>query len=326
MATRGLLLAWVVIAAACSSPRGAGGAGGTADGRTSAAGDAAMASGTKDATMSTIERLQAWAGPDLGVTPWHTVEVTGVELFHVANTLVHRGVAVVGAGADPRVGPDGFRAVQERGVTDATQLAHLAMLFFADARAPITELAAVASQPPEVRAMVRTPVIDGRTLELWAWDEYAEGVVRYRLDLDTLAIAQEHGAQLAAGKQDPVDVARARLGGASDMAYRGAIDMLVAACADPRAAVLLNEVIAGHHHAEARGWAAFQAATCNNADTVAALIKALETDKVATVRKHAADTLGKLGATAARKALDAAQSDPDADVAGAARRALKKLP
>jgi hypothetical protein len=39
-----------------------------------------------------------------------------------------------------------------------------------------------------------------------------------------------------------------------------------------------------------------------------------------------ADALGKLGAKEARAALEKAQHDPDADVAGVAGRALKELP
>ena len=49
-------------------------------------------------------------------------------------------------------------------------------------------------------------------------------------------------------------------------------------------------------------------------------------DTDAKVRKHAADALGKLGAKEARAALEKAQRDPDPDVAGAAGRAVKKLP
>ncbi|HWN68696.1 MAG TPA: HEAT repeat domain-containing protein, partial [Haliangium sp.] len=146
------------------------------------------------------------------------------------------------------------------------------------------------------------------------------------VDLTTQTMSSVAGGQLAAAGKDPIDLAKQQLAGPSDTLYPGAIDALVAACADPRAAAAINEVIRSHPNAGARGWAAFQAATCKDGQTVAALIHALEKDSAAGVRKNAADTLGKLAAREARAALERAQNDPDVSVRGAVGRALKKLP
>jgi len=277
-------------------------------------------------TSTTIERLQAWVGPNLGVNPWHDVKVPGVELFFAANTVEHRGIAVIAGAPDPLTGKAALRAVQGRGVADPAQLASLALLFLARGEKPILDPAKVTADLPDVRKLVHPPAIQQNVLEIWTLDERGELLIRHRVDLATLELSSQAGQVLATAQRDPIDVALQQLAGPSTSLYDGAIDALVAACKDPRAAAALNDVIAKHKHPQARGWAAFQSPNCHDARTAAVLIAALEKDTDAKVRKHAADALGKLGAKEARAALEKAQRDPDPDVAGAAGRAVKKLP
>ena len=277
-------------------------------------------------TSTTIDRLKAWVGPDLGVNPWHDVKVPGVELFYAANTIQFRGIAVVAGAPDPLTGKEALRAVRDRGVSDPAQLASLALLFLARGEHPILDPAKVTADLPAARKLVHPPRIQGNVLEAWSLDERGELLVRHRIDLATLERTSQAGQAIATAQRDPVDVALEQLAGPGPSFYDGAIDALVAACKDPRAAPALNDVIAKHKHPAARAWAAFQSPNCRDARTVAVLIAALEKDADAKVRKHAADALGKLAAKEARAALEKAQRDPDLDVAGAAGRALKKLP
>lgn len=277
-------------------------------------------------TTTTIERLQAWVGPNLGVNPWHDVKVPGVELFYAANTVEHRGIAVVDGAPDPLTGKDAFRAVRDRGGADPVKLASLALLFLARGEKPILDPATVTADLPDVRKLVRPPAIQHNALEVWTLDGRGSLLIRHRVDLATLEHSSQAGQALTTAQRDPIDVALQQLAGPSTSLYDGAIDALVAACKDPRAATALNDVIAKHKHPAARAWAAFQSPGCRDARTVAVLIAALEKDADAKVRKHAADALGKLGAKEARAALEKAQRDPDPDVAGTAGRALKKLP
>jgi hypothetical protein len=278
---------------------------------------------------TTIERLQAWAGPDFGINPWHDVKVADVELYYAANTVQYRGIAVVvGASAPPfapLTGADGFRACVGHGVSDPAQLASLALHFFAAGGKPVVDGTAAKQETPAVQHLVREPSVDHGILEFWGLDQRGELLVRYHLDLTTLRFESQAGQVITAAKKNPIDVAVEQLAGTSSLMYQGAIDMLVAACKDPRAAKVLDDVIAKHKNAEARAWAAFQGATCHSPNTVAVLIAALQKDPEAPVRKQAADALGKLGAKEAKAALEHAQKDPDLDVAGAAGRALKKL-
>ena len=275
---------------------------------------------------TTIERLSAWAGPDFGVNPWHLVKVQGVEFYYLANTVQYRGVAVVPGQEEPLTGAGGFRAMRERGVSDPWELAALALHFLGKGGTPLRNAEEAKNQPADVMARFHAPRVQGNTLEFWGWDQRASSLVRFQVDLATQTMSSVAGGQLAAADKDPIDLAKQRLAGTSDTVFPGAIDMLVAACADPRAPAALNDVIRSHPNAGAREWAAFQAAKCKDGQTVAALIHALEKDTAAGVRKNAADTLGKLAAGEARAALERAQNDPDVSVRGAVGRALKKLP
>lgn len=317
------------IALAGCSGRGAGNAKLDGSGR---AADAAVprkdasAMTTPDSATSTLERLQAWVGPNLGINPWADVQVPNVELFYAANSVEYRGIAVVEGAPDPLTGKPALRAVRERGVTDAVQLGQVALLLLARGEKPILDPRTATTDLPEVRKLVRAPAIDGNTLVLWSTDPHGELLIRHQLDLTTLELTSQPGQALVTAQRDPIDVALQQLAGSSTTLYNGAIDALVAACKNPRAAKALGEVVAKHPHPQARGWAAFQTATCHDDRTVGVLIAALGKDADATVRKHAADALGKLGAKEARPALEKAQSDSDLDVKGAAGRALKKLP
>lgn len=274
---------------------------------------------------STVERLQAWVGPNYGINPWHDVKVPGVELYNAANTVEYRGIAVIAGQADPLTGKDALHAMRSRGVSDPAQLAALALHFLARGEKPILDPAAVKADLPEVRKLVRPPQLQGSLLEVWSLDGRGELLVRHQVDLGTYQLTSQAGQALLTAQKDPIDVALQQLAGPSISLYDGAIDAIVAACKNPRAAPALNDVIAKHKHPKARGWAAFQSVNCKDGKTVGVLIAALEKDTDATVRKHAADSLGKLGAKEAKAALEKAQKDPDADVAGAAGRAVKKL-
>lgn len=313
-----------LLLAACSSKAPPGGRAGDGSSPATGHGSSKLAS---ENTMSTIETLARSAGPDVGVNPWLHVAVPGVELFTMGNTLVYRGVAVIDGNAGaPLEGKAAFRAVVSRGVTDPSDLASLALLFFGRGSLPIRHPDEVRGQPSEIVTRIAPPAIEGNTLVFWGFDETAEDVIRYRLDLASLVLEQQRGADLLSAGVDPVSRAQADLASGSASGYDTAINALVAACGDPRAASTLNVTIARHPYAKARAWAAFQAALCHDEQTVASLIAALEGDADATVRKNAADTLGKLGATAARGALEKAAADPDASVRGAAGRALAKIP
>jgi hypothetical protein len=279
--------------------------------------------------MTTLERLQAWAGPGFGINPWHDVKVPDVELYYAANTVEFRGVAVVVGSKPPPFAPltgaEGFRACVAHGISDPAQLASLALLFFAAGGKPVVVGTAAKHDTPAVQRLVHAPAVDHGTLEFWGLDQRGELLIRHRLDLAALHLESQAGQALVTASRNPIDVAVEQLAGASSSLYMGAIDALVAACKDPRAATALDNVIARHRDSEARRWAAFQAHACHGANTVSVLIAALEKDADAPVRKAAADSLGKLAAKPARAALERAQHDPDPDVAGAAGRALKKL-
>lgn len=271
-------------------------------------------------------RVTALAGKELGVNPWHLVKVPGVELFYLANPIVYRGVAVIEGSPDVLEGAAAFAAMRKRGVSDAWQLSALALHFLAKGGTPLRDAAEAKGQPAAVVAKVTAPRLTGKTLEFWALDGRAEQLLRYQVDVDAATIAMQPGAQLANAGADGIAQAQKALAGAADTMYAGAIDALVAACADPRAPAALNDVIRKHGHASAREWAAFQAARCHDGETPAALLFALEKDAAPMVRKHAADSLGKLGVAKARPALERAKADPDPNVSGAAGRALAKLP
>jgi hypothetical protein len=276
--------------------------------------------------VSTMDRLAAWAGPDLGVNPWHLVKVPGVELFYLANTVVYRGVAVIEGSRDPIEGAVALAQVRQRGVSDPWDLAALALHFLAKGGSPLRNASEAKDQPAGIAAKVAAPQLQGNVLEFWGRDQRGDSLLRHRVDLEAGTITSQSGAQLAAAGLDLVAEAQKLLAGTSVTRYPGAIDALVASCADPRAPAALNDVIRKHGNASAREWAAFQAAACHNDDTIAALVHALEKDSAASVRKNAADALGKLAASKARAALERAKRDPDVSVQGAADRALQKLP
>lgn len=251
--------------------------------------------------------------------------VSGVELYYASNAVEYRGVAVVAGTPDPLTGAAGFRACRDHGVTNPTQLAGLALHFFGGGGKIVVDGATANQEKPEVQKLVHAPAIDKGVLEFWGLDKRGELLIRYRLDMAALRLDSQAGQALVTSQRNPIDVAVEHLAGPSSLMYQEAIDALVSACKDPRAAKALNDVTAKHKNNEARRWAAFQSASCHDANTVAVLIKALEKDPDAPVRKAAADSLGKLVAKEARRALEHAQKDPDPDVAGAAGRALKKL-
>jgi HEAT repeats len=227
--------------------------------------------------------------------------------------------------ADPLENAAAFAAVRKRGISDPWQLAALALHFLNKGGAPLRDANEATDQPAAIVAQVTAPRVQGKTLELWARDQRGDNVVRYQVDLEAATLSAQTGAQLAAVGQDVVAQALQLLAGSSDTMYPGAIDALVAACSQPRARTALHDVIRNHGNTSAREWAAFQAASCHDDETVAILIQALDKDRAAGVRKNAADALGKLAASKARTALERAQKDPDMSVRGAAERAIAKL-
>ena len=239
---------------------------------------------------------------------------------------VCRGVAVIDGNAGaPLEGPAAFRAVVARGVTDPAELASLTLLFLGRGGKPIRAASEAPDLPAEIVARIAPPTVEGDALVFWSFNETAEDVIRHRLDLASLALTRQHGAELQAAGADAISRAQADLASGSASGHDTAINALVAACGDPRAAQVLNRTIVQHPQGKARAWAAFQAAKCHDAQTAASLIAALAGDAEAAVRKNAADSLGKLGAAEARSALEKAAADPDAGVRGAAGRALAKL-
>lgn len=282
------------------------------------------------ANASSVEdRLAKWAGPDLGVNPYHLVQVPGMQLFYLANTVVYRGVAVLDGAADPLTGAAALAAARGKGITDPWQLGALALHFLVKGGAPLRDGNEAQGQPPAIASKVTAPRLAGDTLELWARDERGDSLLRYQFDLAAGTFTVQSGAQLAAAGADPVEQAQKALAMPSDTMYPGAIDALVALCADPKhqpkARAALVEALRKHPSTAAREHAAFAAAGCKHETIITALIAALEGDKQASVRKHAADSLGKLGATAAKAALERAAKDADPNVSGAAGRALKKV-
>lgn len=284
---------------------------------------------TTPATASVEDRLAKWGGPDLGVNPYHLVQVPGVQLFYLANTVVYRGVAVLDGQADPLTGAAALAAVRQKGVSDAWQLGALALHFLVKGGAPLRDGKEATGLPPAIAAKVTAPRQTGDTLELWARDERGDSLLRYQFDLAAGTFTVQSGAQLAAAGADPVEQAQKALALPSDTMYPGAIDALVAACGDAKhaskARAALVEALRKHPSAAAREHAAFAAAGCKHDTIIAALIAALDGDSQPSVRKHAADSLGKLGASAAKAALERAAKDADPNVSGAAGRALKKV-
>jgi len=150
-------------------------------------------------------------------------------------------------------------------------------------------------------------------------------LIRARLALDSLQLDEATAHELVDGAADPTETARELLASTSTTAHDDAIRRLVAACEHPAAATLLAETAQSHAVASARAAAAKAARDCHGDETVAALVAALS-DAEAAVRMNAADSLGYLGASEARSALEQVyQNDTDADARGGARRALKKI-
>jgi len=106
--------------------------------------------------------------------------------------------------------------------------------------------------------------------------------------------------------------------------YPGAIDTLVAACAEPKPRQVLLSLLSRHPRDRTRMAIANELRRCGAA-AVDPLINQMEHDPSAMVRTEAASALGRTGDPRARAALAKAARSDDANLAWAAKNALGKL-
>ena len=142
------------------------------------------------------------------------------------------------------------------------------------------------------------------------------------MDLATGALRHE---PLPRPRADAIQHAIAALAGPSARTHAAAARALAAVCDDPIAQAALLANLANHPRVRTRAAVAGVIGRCGAAALVP-LISAMERDASGLVRSEAALALGRLGESRARPALARAAKSEDANLAWAAKAALKKLP
>ena len=276
--------------------------------------------------MTSEEAVRAWAKGD-DVTRYSGPAIEGVDLFFVSRSDSEgaTGRGVVHVDGKILTGQDAMRAALERGPKDPVILAAYASYLLAQGADPLLDGASV-SAPPAWKAMIKPPSLSGSTLEYWTY----QGVIgppqllRTQVDLGTLAVTGATAERLAAGSQDAVETARAKLDRSAYDQKQGAIE-LGKLCTDPRVPPILSAALANHKVPDTRKEIAKAMAGCKDPASVKALVAALR-DSHGPVRKWAAESLGAIGDASAKAPLQqalAAERDPDAQVS--MQRAVAKL-
>ena len=282
--------------------------------------------------MSTSEdAVRAWAKGG-AVTRWKGPAIQGLDLFFVTHsdgeTASGRGVVV----SDGKIvtGQDAMRAVLAHGSKDPMVLAAYASYLLQQGADPLSDGSSVEA-PPAWKALIEPTTLADNTLEYWTYQGQLSGgpqagpkLLRTQVDLTTLAVTAAPAERLAAGAQDPVETARAKLDRSPYDQKAGAAE-LGKLCSDPRVPPILASALATHKVPDTRVALAKAMAGCKDAASVKALIAALR-DAHVPVRKWAAESLSAIGDKGAKAPLEqalAGERDPDAQVS--MQRAVAKL-
>jgi hypothetical protein len=321
-------IAVCVLAASCGSPKeqGGGGSAGSAPTQTvPSPGSAAPAGPTRPPPppkpATTLEQVQQ-ASPAGARVAAAALPVPGVELFTVGDAKASDGGNLVGV-----VGGVGGKLLEGNELTRAV----------IEAKPPARTLAevalAVAQQDAEIvdkptnaeqrKARVRAPRAAAGSLVFWVWTRGTPRLFeKATLDLTSGALAltvppSSHAAAVIS--------AIAALTDPSVTIDPRALQLLATSCSEPRVQAALLRVMGTHPSAQTRAAIIDSAPRCG-APAVGPLVDALEHDRSAMVRPHAATALGRIGDSRARPALAKAARGEDANVAWAASNALKKIP
>jgi len=176
--------------------------------------------------------------------------------------------------------------------------------------------------PEQRKAKVRPPRLAGNTLVFWVWTTGLPRMLeKATLDRSTgaldLAVPPAlRGAAIASAIAALVDV-----NVAIDVR---ALQMLAAACSQPRVQAALMRALGSHPREATRAAIADVAHKCGDA-AIGPLSDLMEHDSSRMVRPHAASALGRIGDGRARPSLAKAARSEDANLSWAANNALKKL-
>jgi hypothetical protein len=269
-----------------------------------------------------VEQVQQAAPAGARVTP-AGLTVPGVELFAVSEGKASddgsKLVGVVGGlGGKVLDGTDLVRAV----IAAKPRVTVLAQVALRAAQQD-AEVLGEATTAEQRKAKVRAPRVADSSLAFWVWTSGSPRMLeKATLDLASGALAlsvppSSHGTAVtsAINALTSLDVA----------IDPRALQLLAASCAEPRVRTALLRVMSTHPRAETRAAIIDSIHKCG-APAVGPLVDALEHDKSAMVRPHAAAALGRIGDGRARPALAKAARGEDANVAWAANNALKKIP
>ena len=276
------------------------------------------------------ERVRRAAGAGWLVIPQPQVPVPNIELFWLetkgpAGKVSGKGIAVQDGKLPWLEGAPAMAAVAAA-TKDPAALARAAIILLLG-RGKLLEKPddSPGPLPPAHRAVITPPALTATTLELWYFAG-RPGTLKVQIDLATWQVRKTSLQAVVQAGQDPIELAKSQLADPGLAVNQAAIDRLVAACADPRAAAVLADALASNPRAPTRARAAAALARCKSAGSVPALSAALRKDADTAVRKAAVEALGTLADPAARPALEAAvKSDSDADVRSYAQWALGKL-
>ena len=312
--------------AACDSPKAHPAQTGGGSAGSAGSGSQAAATAVKPKPASVLEQVQQWAPADTQVAPAE-LKVPGLELFSLAEKASAaddegapvRLVGVAGGvGGEILEGRDLVRAAID-GKPDGKTLARVALSVAGDD----SELLDAPKTREQKQARVGPPAALHGALVFWVWTtDVPRMVERARVELATGALEIEPPKM---SHEVMISNAITTLGSASVSRHAVAIRTLAASCAEPRPRQALLAALGNHPRVKTRVAAAAEAHQCGAA-AVDALITAMEKDRAAQVRSQAASTLGRIGDERARPALAKAVRGEDANLAWAAKNALKKIP
>lgn len=320
-----LVSASMLATAACDSRKAqpaqtSGGSAGSAGSESQAA---APAPPPKPASV--LEQVQQWAPADTQVAP-ADLRVPGLELFSLTEKRSAADDEVAPAGLVGVAGGVGGKILEGRelvhaaidGKADKKTLAQVALSVAGDD----SELLDAPKTGEQKQARVGPPAALHGALVFWVWTtDVPRMVERARLDLSTGALEIEPPKL---SHEVVISNAMTTLGSVNVSRHAVAIRTLAALCAEPRPRQALLAALANHPRVKTRVAVAAEAHRCGGT-AVDALVTAMEQDKAAQVRSQAASSLGRIGDDRARPALAKAARGEDANLAWAAKNALKKL-
>jgi hypothetical protein len=176
-------------------------------------------------TGPAIDRVRAWAGPGVTVTPWRGGPVGDLELFLLTRPRDQQqpriaprlGVMVIPGAPLWATGKPAMKVVLDRGVKEPAELARIAALVLGGGVTVVKSPAELpATVPAAERALVTAPVVNDGVLEYWG--TCCEGeprparLMRTRLALASLvyeAADASHILALAAAASQPAKAAPA---------------------------------------------------------------------------------------------------------------------